>query len=107
MHGISRKVSIIFENNNKLNRKEFFNHRQKSFFEETDSENNQVNYPKKIINDKYGNFKRVMTYENGNTLVKYYCLKLGKKYDKNIASKKMDVLGFSGVFGKANKKKDF
>ncbi len=107
MHGISRKVSIIFENNNKLNRKEFFNHRQKSFFEETDSENNQVNYPKKIINDKYGNFKRVMTYENGNTLVKYSCLKLGKKYDKNIASKKMDVLGFSGVFGKANKKKDF
>ena len=48
-----------------------------------------------------------MTYENGNTLVKYSCLKLGKKYDKNIASKKMDVLGFSGVFGKANKKKDF
>ena len=107
MQGISRKVSTIFENNNKLNRKEFLNHRQKSFFEETDSENNQVIYSLKKINDKYGNFKRVMTFENGNTLVKYSGLKLGKKYDKNIVSKKMDVLGFSGIFGKVDKKKDF
>ena len=107
MQGISRKVSTIFENNNKLNRKEFLNHRQKSFFEETDSENNQVIYSLKKINDKYGNFKRVMTFENGNTLVKYSGLKLGKKYDKNIASKKMDILGFSGIFGKVDKKKDF
>ena len=102
INGISRKISNIFEKNNKnYNRKEFLNHRKSSFFEETDSEYIQ-DLNQKNNNKEYNKLKRVMTFENGKKVVKYSALKFGKNYQKDIICKKMDLLGFSGSFGKGD-----
>ena len=100
INGISRKISNIYEENKgNYNRKEFLNHRKNSFFEESDSEYIQ-DLNQKSNNKEYDKLRRVMTFENGIKCVKYSALKLGKNYEKDIITKKMDLLGFSGSFGK-------
>jgi hypothetical protein len=102
INGISRKISNIYENNNEIyNRKEFLNHRKSSFFEEIDS-NYILFLNNKNNNKEYDNLRRVMTFENGKKCNKYSALKLGKNYEKDIITKKMDLLGFSGSFGKGD-----
>ena len=105
MTGISRKISNIFEKNNeKNNRKEFFNHRKNSFFEESDTDNNNMNYKISVFKDN-NNLKRATTFENGNYVLKFSNLKLGKNYPKDIVSKKLDLFSFSGSFGRKDDKK--
>ena len=102
INGISRKISNIYEENKgNYNRKEFLNHRKNSFFEESDSEYIQ-DLNQKSNNKEYDKLRRVMTFENGIKCVKYSALKLGKNYEKDIITKKMDLLGFSGSFGKGD-----
>ena len=99
MPGISRKVSSIYERNKcKFNRKEFLNNRKESFFEE---------YKKKNKINKLNKLKRVMTFENGNNVIKYSDLKFGGGYDKDIVCKKFELLGFSGSFGRGEERKNF
>ena len=105
MTGISRKISNIFEKNNeKNNRKEFFNQRKNSFFEESDTDNNNMNCKISVFKDN-NNLKRATTFENGNYVLKFSNLKLGKNYPKDIVSKKLDLFSFSGSFGRKDDKK--
>ena len=107
MPGISRKVSSIYERNKcKFNRKEFLNNRKESFFEE-EIDNEVQEYNKKNKINKLNKLKRVMTFENGNNVIKYSDLKFGGGYDKDIVCKKFELLGFSGSFGRGEERKNF